>query len=145
MQFGVLAGYPVEDVKVTLQDGAYHDVDSSELAFRIAGSMVFKEAARRADPALLEPVMAVEVTTPEDYLGIVIGDLNARRGQIQAMNDLHGNKLIEALVPLSEMFGYVGDLRSKTSGQASYSMEFHSYAETPKSISDEIIQKARGE
>ena len=145
MQFGVLAGYPVEDVKVTLQDGAYHDVDSSELAFKIAGSMVFKEAARRADPALLEPVMAVEVTTPEDYLGIVIGDLNARRGQIQAMNDLHGNKLIEALVPLSEMFGYVGDLRSKTSGQASYSMEFHSYAETPKSISDEIIQKARGE
>ena len=145
MQFGVLAGYPVEDIKVTLQDGAYHDVDSSELAFRIAGSMVFKEAARRADPALLEPVMAVEVTTPEDYLGTVIGDLNSRRGQIQAMNDQHGNKLIEALVPLSEMFGYVGDLRSKTSGQASYSMEFHSYAETPKSISDEIIQKARGE
>ena len=119
MQFGVLAGYPVEDIKVTLQDGAYHDVDSSELAFRIAGSMVFKEAARRADPALLEPVMAVEVTTPEDYLGTVIGDLNARRGQIQAMNDMHGNKVIEALVPLSEMFGYVGDLRSKTSGQAS--------------------------
>jgi elongation factor G len=145
MQFGVLAGYPVEDIKVTLTDGAYHDVDSSELAFRIAGSMVFKEAARRADPALLEPVMAVEVTTPEDYLGTVIGDLNARRGQVQAMNDLHGNKLIEALVPLSEMFGYVGDLRSKTSGQANYSMEFHSYAETPKSISDEIIQKARGE
>ena len=145
MQFGVLAGYPVEDIKVTLTDGAYHDVDSSELAFKIAGSMVFKEAARRADPALLEPVMAVEVTTPEDYLGTVIGDLNARRGQIQAMNDLHGAKVIEALVPLSEMFGYVGDLRSKTSGQASYSMEFHSYAETPKSISDEIIQKARGE
>ena len=132
MQFGVLAGYPVEDIKVTLQDGAYHDVDSSELAFKIAGSMVFKEAARRADPALLEPVMAVEVTTPEDYLGTVIGDLNARRGQVQAMNDLHGNKVIEALVPLSEMFGYVGDLRSKTSGQANYSMEFHSYAETPK-------------
>ncbi len=145
MQFGVLAGYSVEDIKVTLQDGAYHDVDSSELAFRIAGSMVFKEAARRADPALLEPVMAVEVTTPEDYLGTVIGDLNSRRGHIQAMNDQHGNKVIEALVPLSEMFGYVGDLRSKTSGQASYSMEFHSYAETPKSISDEIIQKARGE
>ena len=145
MQFGVLAGYPVEDIKVTLVDGAYHDVDSSELAFRIAGSMVFKEAARRADPALLEPVMAVEVTTPEDYLGTVIGDLNARRGQIQAMNDLHGNKVIEALVPLSEMFGYVGDLRSKTSGQANYSMEFHSYAETPKTIADEIIQKARGE
>ncbi|HTF41343.1 MAG TPA: elongation factor G [Propionibacteriaceae bacterium] len=145
MQFGVLAGYPVDDVKVTLIDGAYHDVDSSELAFRVAGSMVFKEAARRADPALLEPVMAVEVTTPEAYLGTVIGDLNARRGHIQAMNDLHGNKVVQALVPLSEMFGYVGDLRSKTSGQASYSMEFHSYAETPKAIAEEIIQKARGE
>jgi elongation factor G len=145
MQFGVLAGYPVEDIKVTLQDGAYHDVDSSELAFKIAGSMVFKEAARKADPALLEPVMAVEVTTPEDYLGTVIGDLNSRRGQVQSMDDQHGNKVISALVPLSEMFGYVGDLRSKTSGQANYSMEFHSYAETPKSISDEIIKKARGE
>jgi elongation factor G len=145
MQFGVLAGYPVDDVKVTLIDGAYHDVDSSELAFRVAGSMVFKEAARRADPALLEPVMAVEVTTPEAYLGTVIGDLNARRGHVQAMNDMHGNKVVQALVPLSEMFGYVGDLRSKTSGQASYSMEFHSYAETPKNIADEIIQKARGE
>ena len=145
MQFGVLAGYPVDDVKVTLVDGAYHDVDSSELAFRVAGSMVFKEAARRADPALLEPVMAVEVTTPETYLGTVIGDLNSRRGHIQAMNDQHGNKVVEALVPLSEMFGYVGDLRSKTSGQASYSMEFHSYAETPRTIADEIIQKARGE
>ena len=145
MQFGVLAGYPVEDVKVTLVDGAYHDVDSSELAFRVAGSMVFKEAARRADPTLLEPVMAVEVTTPEAYLGTVIGDLNARRGHVQAMKDLHGNKVVEALVPLSEMFGYVGDLRSKTSGQASYSMEFHSYAETPKNIAEEIIQKARGE
>jgi elongation factor G len=145
MQFGVLAGYPVDDVKVTLIDGAYHDVDSSELAFRVAGSMVFKEAARRADPALLEPVMAVEVTTPEAYLGTVIGDLNARRGHVQAMNDLHGNKVVQALVPLSEMFGYVGDLRSKTSGQASYSMEFHSYAETPKNIAEEIIQKARGE
>ena len=145
MQFGVLAGYPVDDVKVTLVDGAYHDVDSSELAFRIAGSMVFKEAARRADPALLEPVMAVEVTTPEAYLGTVIGDLNSRRGHVQAMTDMHGNKVVQALVPLSEMFGYVGDLRSKTSGQASYSMEFHSYAETPKNIADEIIQKARGE
>ena len=145
MQFGVLAGYAVEDIKVTLQDGAYHDVDSSELAFKIAGSMVFKEAARRADPALLEPVMAVEVITPEDYLGTVIGDLNSRRGQVQSMDDQHGNKVIAALVPLSEMFGYVGDLRSKTSGQANYSMQFHAYAETPKSISDEIIKKARGE
>ena len=145
MQFGVLAGYPVEDIKVTLQDGAYHDVDSSELAFKIAGSMVFKEAARKADPALLEPVMAVEVITPEDYLGTVIGDLNARRGHVQSMDDQHGAKVIAALVPLSEMFGYVGDLRSKTSGQANYSMEFHSYAETPKTISEEIIKKARGE
>ena len=144
MQFGVLAGYPVEDIKVTLTDGAYHDVDSSELAFKLAGSMAFKEAARKADPAILEPVMAVEVTTPEDYLGTVIGDLNSRRGQIQSMDELHGNRIVKALVPLSEMFGYVGDLRSKTSGQASYSMEFDSYAETPKSVSDEIVAKARG-
>ena len=107
--------------------------------------MVLKEAARKADPVLLEPIMAVEVRTPMEYMGDVIGDLNSRRGQIQAMNDAHGNKVVQALVPLSEMFGYVGDLRSKTSGQASYSMEFHAYAETPKSISDEIIQKARGE
>jgi elongation factor G len=145
MQFGVLAGYPVEDIKVTLQDGAYHDVDSSELAFRIAGSMVFKEAARRADPALLEPVMAVEVTTPEDYLGTVIGDLNSRRGHIQAMTDQHGNKVIEALVPLSEMFGYVGDLRSRTQGRASYTMVFDSYAEVPANVAKEIIAKATGE
>ncbi len=144
MQFGVLAGYPVEDVRVTLTDGAYHDVDSSELAFKIAGSMGFKEAARKADPALLEPMMAVEVTTPEDYLGTVIGDLNARRGHIQSMDEQHGNRVVRALVPLSEMFGYVGDLRSKTSGQASYSMEFDSYAETPRSVSDEIVAKARG-
>jgi elongation factor G len=144
MQFGVLAGYPVEDIKVTLTDGQYHDVDSSELAFKIAGSMVFKEAARKADPAILEPMMKVEVTTPEDYLGTVIGDLNSRRGQVQAMDEQHGNKVVTALVPLSEMFGYVGDLRSKTSGQASYSMEFDSYAETPKNIADEIVSKARG-
>ena len=129
MQFGVLAGYPVEDVKVTLLDGAYHEVDSSEMAFKIAGSMAFKEAARKANPGLLEPLMAVEVTTPEDYLGTVIGDLNSRRGQIQEMVEEHGNKVVRALVPLSEMFGYVGDLRSKTSGQASYSMEFDSYGE----------------
>ncbi|TRY19929.1 elongation factor G [Tessaracoccus rhinocerotis] len=144
MQFGVLAGYPVEDIKVTLTDGAYHDVDSSELAFKLAGSMAFKEAARKADPAILEPVMAVEVTTPEDYLGTVIGDLNSRRGQVQSMDELHGNRVVKALVPLSEMFGYVGDLRSKTSGQASYSMEFDSYAETPKAVSEEIVAKARG-
>jgi elongation factor G len=133
------------DVKVTLQDGAYHDVDSSELAFKIAGSMAFKEAARRADPVLLEPVFAVEVITPDNYLGDVIGDLNSRRGQIQAMTERAGDRVVDALVPLSEMFGYVGDLRSKTSGQASYSMEFHSYAEVPRNVADEIIKKVRGE
>jgi elongation factor G len=145
MQFGVLAGYPVEDVKVTLTDGAYHEVDSSELAFKIAGSMAFKEAARRADPALLEPLMAVEVTTPEEYLGTVIGDLNSRRGHVQSMDELHGNRVVRALVPLAEMFGYVGDLRSKTSGQATYTMEFDSYGEVPKTIADEIVAKVRGE
>ena len=144
MQFGVLAGYPVEDIKVTLTDGAYHDVDSSELAFKLAGAQAFKEAARKASPAILEPMMAVEVTTPEDYLGTVIGDLNSRRGQVQSMDEQHGNRVVRALVPLSEMFGYVGDLRSKTSGQASYSMEFDSYAECPTSVSEEIIAKARG-
>lgn len=144
MAFGPLAGYPVEDIKVTLLDGAYHDVDSSELAFKIAGSMVFKEAARKADPALLEPLMAVEVTTPEDYLGTVIGDINSRRGHVQSMQEAHGNQVVRALVPLSEMFGYVGDLRSKTSGQASYSMEFDSYGECPKSVADEIVAKGRG-
>jgi elongation factor G len=145
MEFGVLAGYPLVDVKVTLQDGQYHDVDSSELAFKIAGSMAFKEAARRADPAILEPMMAVEVTTPDDYLGDVIGDLNSRRGQIQAMEERSGARLVKAVVPLSEMFGYVGDLRSKTSGRASYSMQFDSYAEVPSSLAQEIIAKARGE
>jgi elongation factor G len=144
MQFGVLAGYPVENVRVTLVDGAYHDVDSSELAFKIAGSMGFKEAARRADPAILEPMMAIEVTTPGDYLGTVIGDINSRRGHVQGTEEQHGNQVVRALVPLSEMFGYVGDLRSKTSGQASYSMEFDSYAETPKSVSEEIVAKSRG-
>ncbi|MBK8445437.1 MAG: elongation factor G [Micropruina sp.] len=144
MAFGPLAGYPIEDIKVTLVDGAYHDVDSSELAFKIAGSMVFKEAARKADPALLEPLMAVEVTTPDDYLGTVIGDINSRRGHVQSMNEVHGNQVVRALVPLSEMFGYVGDLRSKTSGQASYSMEFSQYGETPKSVAEEIIAKGRG-
>ncbi len=144
LAFGPLAGYPVEDIKATLLDGAYHDVDSSELAFKIAGSMVFKEAARKADPALLEPLMAVEVTTPDDYLGTVIGDINSRRGHVQSMEEAHGAQVIKALVPLSEMFGYVGDLRSKTSGQASYSMEFDSYGECPKSVADEIIAKGRG-
>jgi elongation factor G len=144
-EFGVLAGYPLVGVKVTLKDGAYHDVDSSELAFKIAGSMAFKEAARKADPALLEPMMAVEVTTPEDYMGDVIGDLNARRGHIQEMGERHGVRLIKATVPLSEMFGYVGDLRSKTQGRAVFTMQFDSYAEVPANVAQEIIAKARGE
>src|SRR5881227_1678995 len=145
MEFGVLAGYPLVDVKVTLQDGAYHDVDSSELAFKIAGSMAFKEAARRANPVLMEPMMAVEVTTPEENMGDVIGDLNSRRGMIQAMEERGGVRVVRALVPLSEMFGYVGDLRSRTQGRASYSMQFDSYAEVPSNVAKEIIAKAHGE
>ena len=142
---GVLAGYPVVGIKATLLDGAYHDVDSSEMAFKIAGRMAFKEAARKADPVLLEPLMEVEVRTPEEYMGDVIGDLNSRRGQMQSMEDASGVKVIRALVPLSGMFGYIGDLRSKTQGRAVYSMQFDSYAEVPKAVADEIIQKARGE
>ncbi|MDN4471501.1 elongation factor G [Demequina zhanjiangensis] len=145
MELGIQAGYPVVGVKATLLDGAYHDVDSSEMAFKIAGSMAFKEAARQAKPVLLEPMMAVEVRTPEEYMGDVIGDVNSRRGQIRQMSDAQGVKVIDALVPLSEMFGYVGDLRSKTSGRAVYSMTFDSYAEVPKAVADEIIAKTRGE
>jgi len=145
MQIGVLAGYPTVGVKATLVDGASHDVDSSEMAFKIAGSMGYKEAARRADPVLLEPLMAVEVRTPEEYMGDVIGDLNSRRGQIQSMEDATGVKVVTAKVPLSEMFGYVGDLRSKTSGRAVYSMTFDSYAEVPKAVADEIVQKSKGD
>ncbi|WP_287898539.1 elongation factor G [Arthrobacter sp.] len=145
MQFGILAGYPMVGVKAILIDGAYHDVDSSEMAFKIAGSQVFKEGARRANPVLLEPLMAVEVRTPEEYMGDVIGDLNSRRGMIQSMEDAAGVKVIRANVPLSEMFGYIGDLRSKTQGRAVYSMTFDSYAEVPKAVADEIIQKNRGE
>jgi elongation factor G len=144
-EFGVLAGYPMVDLKVTLTDGAYHEVDSSELAFKIAGSMAFKKAAAQADPVLLEPVMAVEVRTPEDYMGDVIGDLNSRRGQIQAMEERSGARAVKALVPLAEMFGYVGDLRSRTQGRADYSMQFDSYAQVPSVIAKEIIAKARGE
>ena len=144
-EFGVLAGYPMVDLKVTLTDGAYHEVDSSELAFKIAGSMAFKKAAGYADPVLLEPVMAVEVRTPDEYMGDVIGDLNSRRGQIQAMEERNGVRVVKAGVPLSEMFGYVGDLRSRTQGRADYSMQFDSYAEVPPSIAKEIIAKARGE
>jgi elongation factor G len=145
MQYGILAGYPLVGVKMTLTDGGYHDVDSSEMAFKIAGSMIFKAAARKADPALLEPLMAVEVITPEDNMGDVIGDLNSRRGQIQSMDERSGARVVKALVPLSEMFGYVGDLRSKTQGRASYSMVFDSYAEVPQNVAKEIIAKATGE
>jgi len=141
---GVLAGYPLVGIKATLVDGAYHDVDSSEMAFKIAGSMVLKEAVKKANPVLLEPLMDVEVRTPEEYMGDVIGDLNSRRGQIQSMEDATGIKVVKAHVPLSEMFGYIGDLRSKTQGRAVYSMQFQSYSEVPKAVADEIIQKTRG-
>jgi elongation factor G len=145
MQYGVLAGYPLVGIKLTLIDGAYHEVDSSEMAFKVAGSIALKEAARQAGPALLEPMMAVEVTTPEDYMGDVIGDLNSRRGQIQAMEERAGGRIVKAMVPLSEMFGYVGDLRSRTQGRANYSMVFDSYAEVPTNVAKEIIAKATGE
>nr|WP_205834293.1 elongation factor G [Arthrobacter sp. SF27] len=145
LQLGVLAGYPLVGVKATLLDGAYHDVDSSEMAFKIAGSQVLKEGVKRANPVLLEPLMAVEVRTPEEYMGDVIGDLNSRRGMIQSMEDASGVKVVRANVPLSEMFGYIGDLRSKTQGRAVYSMQFDSYSEVPKAVADEIIQKTRGE
>jgi elongation factor G len=145
MQYGVLAGYPLVNLKVTLLDGQYHDVDSSEMAFKIAGSQALKKAAGQAQPVILEPIMAVEVTTPEDYMGDVIGDLNSRRGQIQAMEERGGARVVKAHVPLSEMFGYVGDLRSKTQGRANYSMVFDSYAEVPAQVSKEIIAKATGQ
>ena len=139
MKSGVLAGYPVVDIKVTLYDGSYHEVDSSEMAFSIAGSMAFKEAMRKADPVILEPIMKVSVIVPEDYMGDVIGDLNSRRGQIQGMEARSGTQQINALVPLSEMFGYSNDLRSKTQGRGQYSMEPDSYIEVPKSISEKIM------
>ncbi|VEI12864.1 Elongation factor G [Trueperella bialowiezensis] len=145
MENGTLAGYPMVNVKATLEDGAYHDVDSSEMAFKIAGQMVFREGIKRAKPVILEPLMDVEVRTPEEYMGDVIGDLNSRRGQISSMEDATGIKIVRALVPLSEMFGYVGDLRSKTQGRAVYTMQFAKYQEVPKNVSDEIIAKAHGE
>ena len=145
MSQGVLAGFPLVGVKATVIDGAYHDVDSSEMAFKIAGSMVLKEGVKRADPVILEPVMAVEVRTPEEYMGDVIGDINSRRGMIQSMEDATGVKVIRAQVPLSEMFGYIGDLRSKTQGRAVYSMQFDSYSEVPRNVAEEIIKKTRGE
>ena len=141
MQAGVLAGYPVVDCKVTLYDGSYHEVDSSEMAFKIAGSMAFKEAMRKADPVILEPIMEVTVNTPEEYMGDVIGDLNSRRGQIRGMEAVFGAQEIRALVPLSEMFGYSTDLRSKTQGRGNYTMEPHSYVEVPKNIADKIISE----
>ena len=145
LQSGVLAGYPVVNVKASLIDGAYHDVDSSEMAFKIAGLMATREALKKANPVLLEPIMNVEVRTPEEYMGDVIGDLNKRRGQVSSMEDASGVKIVRALVPLSEMFGYIGDLRSFSQGRAMYTMQFDSYAEVPKNISDEIIAKTRGE
>jgi elongation factor G len=144
MQGGVLAGYPLEDVEVTLYDGSYHDVDSNEMAFKLAASMGFKEGCRKASPAILEPLMKVEVEVPEDYMGDVIGDLNRRRGQVNNMGDRSGNKIVDAFVPLSEMFGYSTDLRSATQGRATYSMEFDHYEEVPKNVSEEIIKKRNG-
>ena len=144
MQGGVLAGYPIEDVEVTVFDGSYHEVDSNEMAFKLAASMGFKEGARKAGAAILEPLMKVEVEVPEDYMGDVIGDLNRRRGQVNNMGDRAGNKIVDAYVPLSEMFGYSTDLRSATQGRATYSMEFHHYEEVPRNVSEEIIKKRNG-
>jgi elongation factor G len=141
---GILAGYPVVDVTVTLYDGSYHDVDSNEMAYKIAGSMAFKEAAKKASPVLLEPVMAVEVTVPEDFVGTIIGDINSRRGRIESLEHAAGSQLVKAIVPLKEMFGYVNDIRSSTQGRASYSMQFARYEEAPRMIADEIIGRAQG-
>ena len=141
MLSGVLAGYPVVDVKVTLYDGSYHEVDSSEMAFKIAGSMAFKEACQKADPTLMEPIMKVSVIVPDEYLGNVIGDLNSRRGQIQGQENRSGAVQVDALVPLGEMFGYATDLRSRTQGRGQYTMEPHSYLEIPKSIREKIIDQ----
>jgi elongation factor G len=142
---GVLCGFPLVDVKVTLLDGSYHDVDSSEMAFRTAGLMGFKEAARKAGPVLLEPIMAVEVVTPEDYMGDVIGDLSSRRGRIEGMEQRGTSHVVNAQVPLGEMFGYATDLRSRTQGRATYTMQFDSYQQVPESIAEEIVKRVRGE
>jgi len=142
---GILAGYPLVDVRAVLQDGSYHDVDSSEMAFKIAGSIAFQEAAKKAGVKLLEPVMDVEVTTPEDYMGDVIGDLNGRRGKVEGMTQRGNSQVIKAQVPMSEMFGYATDLRSKTQGRATYSMQFNSYQDVPESIATEIVAARRGE
>jgi elongation factor G len=145
MDSGVLAGYPVVDVKATLYDGSFHEVDSSEIAFKIAGSMAFREASKKANPVLLEPVMSVEVVTPEEYMGDVIGDLNSRRGKIQEMTRRGTVQVVKAGVPLNEMFGYATDLRSKTQGRATYTMQFARYEEVPKQIAEKIIAKVKGE
>jgi len=144
LELGILAGYPIVDVKVTLFDGSYHEVDSNEMAFKFAGSIAFKEAARKASPVLLEPVMAVEVTVPEEFMGTIIGDINSRRGRIEGMEHVGGSQVIKAIVPLKEMFGYVNDIRSSTQGRASYSMQFARYEEAPRMIADEIIGRAQG-
>ena len=145
MTSGVLAGFPVVDIQVELNDGKFHDVDSSDMAFKIAGTMAFKEAARKARPALLEPIMAVEVVTPDNYLGGVVGDLNSRRGQVQGTEQRGNNQVVNALVPLSEMFGYVGDLRTMSSGRANYTMQFDSYQQMPASVQEEVVTRLRGE
>ena len=144
LEGGILAGYPMVDVKVTLYDGSYHDVDSNEMAFKIAGSMAFKEAARKASPVLLEPVMSVEVVVPEEFMGTIIGDLNSRRGRIEGMEHRAGSQVVKAIVPLANMFGYVNDMRSSTQGRATYSMHFARYEEAPRSVSEEIIAKVQG-
>ena len=145
MTTGVLAGFPTVDVRVTLLDGKYHDVDSSEMAFKIAGTMAFKQVAKKAKPILLEPVMAVEVVTPENYMGDVIGDLNSRRGRVGQMEARGNNQVVTATVPLSEMFGYSTDLRSKTQGRATYTMQFDSYQQTPGNVQEDIVKRIRGE
>jgi elongation factor G len=145
MASGVLAGYPMVDTRITLTDGSYHDVDSSEMAFKIAGSMVLKEAARKAKPVLLEPVFDIEVVTPDEYMGDVMGDLSSRRGKIGHMEQRGTDQIIKAQVPLAEMFGYATELRSRTQGRATHSMQFASYQEVPKSIADQVIAQVRGE
>jgi elongation factor G len=144
MTSGVLAGYPVDDVRVALYDGSFHDVDSSEMAFKIAGSMAFKDAAKRAKPVLLEPVMRVEVVVPEEYMGDIMGDINSRRGRITAMEARGGTQIVRARVPLSEMFGYATDLRSRTQGRATYSMHFERYEQAPPQVSEEVVARIQG-
>jgi elongation factor G len=145
LESGVLAGYPLVDVRATLVDGSSHAVDSNEMAFKIAGSMALQEAAKKAGVKLLEPMMEVEVVTPEEYMGDVIGDLSARRGKVESMDQRGNARVIKALTPLAEMFGYATDLRSRTQGRATYTMQFHSYQEVPAAVGQEIVAKVRGE